>query len=413
METLRLLHMADVHLDTPFYGRDELLRRKLRDACREAFKRAVDAAIKRNVHAFLIAGDLFDNELLSFTTERFLLDEMCKLQKARIPVFYATGNHDPGRASYRAQKLEWPSNVHLFTSTTPETVPIVDHKGQQIGWLTAAGHSSTREGNNLAARYKKAKDDLPHVAMLHTQVVNARGADQHERYAPCTEEDLKSPGYDYWALGHVHLRQRIFEDLPAWYAGNLQGRNPKETGLKGALYVEVSKRGLIEPEFIPLSPLVWDHVELACLKNVHTVTELTSELTAHLHQKIDLDDNREHLVRIDLTGESPLADEMHKLESLQDLEETVQNETDITWLEIRPRSLVRPVDVESFVGSPTVLGKTLELLEKLPMDDELLDRITPKDLARSDTADVRHYLRELASNMDREAASLLVPEQKR
>ena len=413
MEALRLLHVADVHLDTPFYGRDESLRRKLRNACREAFKGAVDAAIERDVHAFLIAGDLFDNELLSFTTERFLLAEMRRLQNARIPVFYATGNHDPGRANYRAQKLEWPSNVHLFTSTTPETVPIVDHKGQQIGWLTAAGHSSTREGNNLAARYKKAKTDLPHVAMLHTQVVNARGADQHERYAPCTDEDLRLPGYDYWALGHVHLRQRVFEDLPAWYAGNLQGRNPKETGLKGALYVEVSKRGLIEPEFIPLSPLVWAHVELACPENTHTAAELISELASHLHQKIDLDDGREHLVRIVLTGESPLADELNRSESLRDLEEIVQSETDVTWLEIRPRSLVRPVDMESYVGSPTVLGEALELLERLPADDELLDRITPKDLAHSSTEDVRHYLRKLANNMDREAASRLVPEQQR
>ena len=413
MEALRLLHVADVHLDTPFYGRDESLRRKLRNACREAFKGGVDAAIERDVHAFLIAGDLFDNELLSFTTEKFLLAEMSKLQNARIPVFYATGNHDPGRANYRAQKLEWPSNVHLFTSTTPETVPIVDHKGQQIGWLTAAGHSSTREGNNLAARYKKAKTDLPHVAMLHTQVVNARGADQHERYAPCTEEDLRLPGYDYWALGHVHLRQRVFEDLPAWYAGNLQGRNPKETGLKGALYVEVSKRGLIEPEFIPLSPLVWDHVELACPENACTSTELTTELAARLRQEIDLDDGREHLVRLTLTGESSLADEINKPENLQDLEETVQDETDIAWLEIRPRSLLRPVDMESFIGSPTVLGKTLELLERLSTDDELLDRITPKDLAHSNTEDMRHYLRELVNNMDRKAASLLVPEQKR
>ncbi len=413
MEALRLLHIADVHLDTPFYGRDELLRRKLRNACREAFKGAVDAAIERDVHAFLIAGDLFDNELLSFTTERFLLTEMCKLQNARIPVFYATGNHDPGRANYRAQKLEWPSNVHLFTSTTPETVPIVDRKGQQIGWLTAAGHSSTREGSNLATRYKKAKDDLPHVAMLHTQVVNARSADQHERYAPCTEKDLELPGYDYWALGHIHVRQRISDSLPAWYPGNIQGRNPRETGVKGALYVEVSKRDVIEPEFIPLSPLVWDHVELACPENACTDAELTAELAARLRQKIDLDDGREHLVRVTLTGESSLADEINKPESLQDLEEIVQNETNITWLEIRPRSLVRPVDVESYVGSPTVLGEALELLERLSTDDELLDCITPKDLARSNTEDVRHYLRGLANNMGREAASRLVPEQKR
>lgn len=413
MEPLRLLHTADVHLDTCFYGRDEGLRRKLRDACRDAFTRAVDAAIERNVHAFLIAGDLFDNESLSFTTEKFLLTETTRLQDAQIPVFYATGNHDPGRANYRAQKLAWPDNVHLFTNTTPKTVPIIDRSKHQIGWLTAAGHGTTHEGNNLAAQYKRAKDDLPHVAMLHTQVVNAGGADHHERYAPSTGKDLESPGYDYWALGHVHLQQKVFEDLPAWYAGNIQGRNPKETGLKGALYVEVSKKGPIEPELIPLSPFVWDHVELLCPENAHTAAELTSKIAAYLRQKIDLDDGREHLVRVDLTGESPLAAEIHDPESLQDLEETVRRETDIAWLEIRPRSLVRPLEVERYIGSPTVLGKALELLERCRTDAELLEQISPKALACAHIDNIGKHLQGLMNGMDREAASLLVPEEKR
>ncbi len=46
---LRLLHLADVHLDTPFYGKEESIRRKLRDATRRAFQAAVDVAIDREV----------------------------------------------------------------------------------------------------------------------------------------------------------------------------------------------------------------------------------------------------------------------------------------------------------------------------------------------------------------------------
>ena len=65
---MRFLHVADVHLDTSFSGRSEAVRRRLRDASREAFRRAVDLAIREDVHAFLIAGDLFDGERLSFQT---------------------------------------------------------------------------------------------------------------------------------------------------------------------------------------------------------------------------------------------------------------------------------------------------------------------------------------------------------
>ncbi|NLM94171.1 MAG: DNA repair exonuclease, partial [Firmicutes bacterium] len=111
---MRFVHLADAHLDTPFYGQGEDLRRRLREAARTSFSQAVDWALERRADAFLIAGDLFDNDLLSFATERFLLGEMSRLQEGGIQVFYATGNHDPGQAGYRAHALPWPKNVTLF-----------------------------------------------------------------------------------------------------------------------------------------------------------------------------------------------------------------------------------------------------------------------------------------------------------
>jgi DNA repair exonuclease SbcCD nuclease subunit len=410
---MRILHIADAHLDTPFYGRAGALRRKLQRASRQAFSSAVDVAIEREVHAFLIAGDLFDNDRLSFITERFLLKSLGRLNESGIPVFYATGNHDPGQANYRTEQLEWPDNVYLFPSGVPKTVPILDRAGHQAGWLTAAGHNTDHEGSNLAAQFKPAKSDLPHVAMLHTQIVSAKGADQHERYAPCSRGDLTGPGFDYWALGHVHVRQRVFEDVPAWYPGNLQGRNPKETGLKGALYIELEKNNIPQLEFIPLAPMVWDWVELRCPQGPTTFASLVSELADKIRRVTDLADGREHLVRIDLTGESPLANRINDRENLEELIALIQGEVDVSWLEIRPRGLVRPVQFEQYEGSATVLGEFLGLLKELSDDDKLLEQIRPPHLARTDIQDVRKYLRGLLPGMDREAAALLIPEGER
>jgi DNA repair exonuclease SbcCD nuclease subunit len=413
MEPLRILHIADVHLDTPFYGREESLRRKLREACSQAFRAAVDTAIERDVHAFLIAGDLFDNDLLTFATERFILEEMHRLKEAGISVFYTTGNHDPGRANYRAQHLEWPDNVHLFISTVPETCPITNYDGKQLGWLTAAGHSTAREETNLAKRYEKARPDFPHIGLLHTQVVSAFGAEKHDPYAPCSWQDLVEPGYDYWALGHIHLREPACEDAPAWYSGNLQGRNPKETGPKGALYVELEQNSVAQPDFVPLSPMVWDSLEIVCPALANTVDSLAKELARELSMKADLTDRREHLIRVSLTGESRLAAELRDPENLDDLGDTVRDLTGVTWLEVRLRSLVRPLDIGSYLDSPTVLGEALELLSRLREDDELLEHIRPDTLASGGSGDVRRYLRGLLEGMDREAASLLVPEEER
>ncbi len=404
---LRILHIADAHLDTPFYGREESLRRKLQQATRLAFSTAVEEAIERSVHAFLIAGDLFDNDSLSFATERFLLEQMAHLHEASIPVFYATGNHDPGRANYRARQLNWPDNVHLFYGTGPETVPIGD-----VGWLTAAGHSSRAEASNLAARYEAARTDRPHVAMLHTQIVSARDSGRHDRYAPCSRDDLSAPGYDYWALGHIHVRQQVFDDLPAWYSGNLQGRNPRETGPKGALYVEIEKGGIAKPHFLPLAPVEWEWLEVTCPREARTLNAFTDALAREIQEHAGLSSDSEHLVRVDLTGESAMARDLAEEDNIREVSDVLMDRLGVEWLEIRPRRIVRPVDLDEYHGSATVLGQALELIEQARTDNELLAALRPEDLAgRPD--DETAYLRALLEGADREIAALLVPEDER
>ena len=93
---MRFVHLADVHLDTSFAGRSATVRRRLREASREAFRRTADLAIREDANALLIAGDLFDGDRLSFQTERFLLEQMRRLEQHGVAVVYATGNHDPG-----------------------------------------------------------------------------------------------------------------------------------------------------------------------------------------------------------------------------------------------------------------------------------------------------------------------------
>ena len=402
---LRILHLADAHLDTPFHAREESLRQKLRRATWEAFRAAVDYAIDRDVHGLLIAGDLFDNDLLTFATERFLLEQMDRLCEASIPVFYATGNHDPGGTNYRAHQLKWPDNVYIFRTVSPEIVPIGD-----AGWLTVAGHSTNVENKNIASEYGAARGDRPHVAMLHTQVMSVREADRHDRYAPCSQEDLASPGFDYWALGHVHLRQRVCDDVPAWYAGNLQGRDPSETGPKGALYVEVEKGVIPEPEFLPLAPVVWNSVDVDCPRRAITLDELAGAVATAVTEKLQLGDGREHFVRVDLAGESALARDLGNEDNIRVLEEALVAALGVAWLEVRPRSIVRPIDIDEYRGSQSVLGQALTLIEQARTDDALIDALRPAELVAGERDDERAYLRALLEEAEREIAGLLVPE---
>src|SRR5262245_3261325 len=234
---MRFLHLADVHLDTPFAGRSPAVRSRLRVASREALSGAVDCALNEQVDVVLIAGALFDGERLSFDSELYLLDQLRRLEEAGIPVVYASGNHDPGSRGGRS--LSWPENVALVGDARPRRIAILRH-GETVGFVTAAGHAGPRETADLSRTFPKPAGELPEVAVLHTQVGGAREGEEHHPYAPSQLTALQSSGFHYWALGHIHLRQCL-SDVPAvHYPGNLQGRTARERGPKGGLLVDLS-----------------------------------------------------------------------------------------------------------------------------------------------------------------------------
>ena len=148
---------------------------------------------------------------------------------------------------------------------------------------------------------------------------------------------LSATGFHYWALGHIHRRGRVAADLPAWYAGNLQGRSPRETGPKGVLYVEIAPDRPVEPEFVPLAPIIWDRAEIVCPPTARTFDELAEQLQEAIRVKVDLDDGAAHLVRVELTGQSPLApqlrnpdDVLQLVAELRNLHVALGSGTDIT-----------------------------------------------------------------------------------
>ena len=60
---MRLLHLADLHLDSPFLGMDKQsadLKQALVQAPFTALKKAVQYAIRETVDLVVLAGDLYD-----------------------------------------------------------------------------------------------------------------------------------------------------------------------------------------------------------------------------------------------------------------------------------------------------------------------------------------------------------------
>lgn len=397
-EPFRFLHLADLHLDTAFRGRSEAVREALRRATREAFEAAVETAIDRGAHAFLLAGDLFDSDILTFATESYLLAGCRRLEAAGIAVVYCTGNHDPGGASHRVRALAWPDNVHLVHSARPVTVDITDTDGEPVGRVVSAGFAKREQWDNLAAKFPAQDGDRPTVGLLHTQVEGAAGAESHTPYAPSTRADFEKPGYHYWALGHIHKRQQVFPDLPVHYPGNLQGRHPREPGPKGGNWVTIPPGGPATVEFVSLAPLEWQW---------ETVRDPAGEhfeaLVADLAERVPAATGSKRLVRLELTGASPLADELRREEDRAELEARLAERLEALDVEVRAGDLHRPVNPQELRASPSPLATALELAEQAGGDDALLDRLAPEVLsaaAPSDETERRAYLRELLAEAE-------------
>lgn len=410
---VRFLHLADVHLDTAFEGRSDALREHLREALRTAFRRAVDCALNEDVHAVLIAGDLFDDDRLSVATEAFLVEQVERLTEAGIEVVYATGNHDPGGQGFRASKIDWPSGFHYVDTRTPTSIELTGPDDECRGKVVAAGHVASREDTNLAAQFPEAQGDVPHVGLLHAHVTSAARVEAHDRYAPCSVEDLQAPGYEYWALGHIHTRQRVAPDVPAWYPGNLQGRSPRETGPRGGLLVTLRSDQPPEVNFRPFAPTRWEHVELDALEEVETVQALVQKIQSSYREKAQQASATDWLLRVDLTGPCPLADEVSTGDQVDELEQVAAERLDLRDVEIRTHRLTPPVDVEAYREDTHFVAELLDHLDAAQTDDEVLDAVAPEVLAglADETPEARRsYLRSLLDGLDREAVARLVDE---
>ncbi len=411
---MRFVHIADVHLDTSFAGRSDVVRRRLRDASRQAFKAAVDLAIREDVHALLIAGDLFDGDRLSFQTERFLLEETQRLGDHGISVVYATGNHDPGSPGTGPRALSWPPCVRIAPDATPRRFLINDRSGQQVGIVTAVGHSTAEETTDLSRLLPRPAGELPEVGLLHTQVHSSVGARDHHPYAPSELTYLLRAGYDYWALGHVHVRQQLSEDPPIWYSGSLQGKSHADQGARGALLVDLSDREAPAVTFRPLAPVRWDTLEVVHLDQVSSLDELERQVQLMWRTRRESDPGAnatEWMVRVMLKGPCPLWTELRTNEDRDLLAAELQDILGALDVVVNADGVHPVVPIEEHRLRTDVLGQALRLSESIRAGHQTLGALDTSSLVglTSDEPEAaKRYVRRLLVGADGEVAARLL-----
>ncbi len=231
----RFVHTADIHLDSPLRSlamRNGELADLVGNATREALVSIVDLCLEERVDALIIAGDLYDGDQTSMKTARFLAGQLQRLHGAGIETYLIRGNHDA--LSRITQELILPPSVKLFADRA-ETVEL--NRGALNVAIHGLSFAKPHAPESLLPKYRPPVPDAANIGIMHTSLA---GAPRHDLYAPCNVADLHGRGYDYWALGHVHVRAEHGGERAVVMSGMPQGRDINEAGAKSVSLVTVN-----------------------------------------------------------------------------------------------------------------------------------------------------------------------------
>ncbi|MEQ9409476.1 MAG: DNA repair exonuclease [Fuerstiella sp.] len=396
MSEFQFIHAADIHLDSPLRGLSEYESApvdEIREAVRRALENLVALAIDQRVSFVLIAGDIYDGDWKDYNTGLCFVKQVTRLQKAGIPVYAISGNHDA--ESRMTRSLALPANPDgtpvMFSSRKAQTIRLE----QPEVAIHGRSFRTAKETENLCLQYPSAVSGYFNIGMLHTALTGIEG---HEPYAPCTPADLHARNYQYWALGHVHNRQHLHEpgQTPIVFPGNIQGRHIRETGPKGCELVSVGTSGDVTIQFQPLDVFRWQ-VCTVDASRADTPDDVIEQFSRQLQQVAETSEGRPLAVRVQITGSTAAHTELvaRQQEWLQQIR--VQAMTvgsgDI-WIE---KVLIRTAPVEDPAAEALESGPMAELLRyfddleddeallrEIAVELESLQRKLPDELNRDD-----------------------------
>ncbi|KAF1304585.1 DNA repair exonuclease [Enterococcus saccharolyticus] len=260
---LRFIHCADLHFDRSFEGL-HLVANRVRElalANEQVLENIVSLALSEQVDFLLLAGDTFHQNRPSLKTQHLFFQQMNRLKEKNIPVYMSFGNHD----FYEKERywFDFPDNIYLFQEEAVTTVEGKTATGETYAisgfsyhhpWITT---SKVNEYPNRQATY--------HIGMYH--------GDMQGNYAPFRVQEMKQKGYDYWALGHIHVPTQLAVEPPIIYAGAPQGHTQKETQIQGVLLVSLGETVEITPKSV--AAITWETVtvSLKAIRDQRTALE--------------------------------------------------------------------------------------------------------------------------------------------
>ena len=340
--SMRLLHLADLHLDRAFAAmgcQGELARRR-RQGLREALTGAGRLAAELGCSAVTIGGDLYEHERAGVGTARFLADTFASWQPMRVLI--APGNHDALLPGSLYRRTEWPSNVVVFGTSCLEPVELAD--GVTVWGL--AHREPAWQGDPLAEVQVTAGSGV-HLALFHGAELGSR-PDGKSVHGPFRAERIRAAGFAAALCGHYH-RRRLDPATGLLYPGTPEPLSFDEEGPRGPVLVEVTGRGHVE--FIAQETNRWSVSTIECDAGGCGSFESMIEEVILACASLGHRDPERAMVRVDLVGAIDAAVSL----DAYTVELTVRERLGLAMVKVRDLTAPR-IDMDAAVTEESTRG---------------------------------------------------------
>ena len=258
---MKFVHIADTHFDTPFKTLDSIGNMR-RVEQRNVFKKMIDYIKANDIDYLFIAGDLFEITTIRESTIEYINRLFKEIPNTKI--FITPGNHDPKLKNSYYNIYNWAENVYIFGSKIEKIVePEFNLYGYGFEDFTAMDTGIA--DIILDEKYK--------VNILLTHASLDGGEDHRGVYNAITSKKLKSIGFDYCALGHIHKRDSKTNIV---YPGSTCAIGFDEPGEHGMIVGEITKTSCTT-KFVALDTMEFIKLDLDISK-IGNIEELAQNI---------------------------------------------------------------------------------------------------------------------------------------
>lgn len=290
---IKIIHCADLHLDSPFSASTLQRAKNKRELLRGTFTSLILYAQMEKADIMLLPGDIFDSEYVSRQTVSLLVSQFEKVPECRFVI--SPGNHDPYKSGSPYMHEKFPSNVYIFSSPLLSKFSFDDINTDVYGF---AFTSEAMETNPFSS---KRPEDESRINILSCHGDNTSSG---SKYCPINVSDIESSGFDYVALGHIHNSDGVHKAGETYYAysGCPEGRGWDECGEKTVINLKCEKTAGVFRPYFSFKSLTDRRYEQAQV-NVGGCTSFSQVLEALSHFVAEQRYGGGTSLRLTLTGE--------------------------------------------------------------------------------------------------------------